>query len=434
MIGIELGIAGVVALVVFISLGVPLAFGIALIAIAGISTIMGVPQAALQLFQSTYITTSDFVLTSIPLFILMGQLVAVGNLGRDLYDCVQKWMGWLPGGLAVTTVSSCAVLGAVTGISVAGIGTLGPVALPEMRRHGYDNRLAAGALASASTLAILIPPSVSFIVYGIWTETSIGRLFIAGVVPGLIMTLVFCAYIVGVSIIDPKRAPRGPAHSWAERFASLGPVLPILIVIVTMIAGLYLGWFTPSEGAAVGCSAVALILLLMRRLTWDGFVQSAIVTARISIMIFAILIAAQLFGRFLVLTDLQRALVELAIGPHLNKYVILLFITVLYIFLGMIMDGFSMMLLTLPFVFPVIKQLGFDPVWFGVYLTIMVEIGLLTPPVGLNCYMLHRIAPEISLGEVFRGVAPFVFLSLACVALFTVFPELVLWLANRAFG
>src|SRR5262245_24454390 len=215
MSSLELGLAGVVALIIFISLGVPLAFGIGVIAIGGISLIMGVPQAALQLFQSAYITTSDFVLTSIPLFILMGQLVAAGNLGRDLYDCVQKWMGWLPGGLAVTTVCSCAVLGAVTGISVAGIGTLGPVALPEMRRHGYDNRLASGSLASASTLAILIPPSVSFIVYGIWTETSIGRLFIAGIIPGIIMTIAFCAYIIVVSIRDPKRAPRGPSHTWS---------------------------------------------------------------------------------------------------------------------------------------------------------------------------------------------------------------------------
>ena len=431
---LQIGFAGIIALVVLISAGVPLAFGIGVIAIIGITAVMGFQQAGVQLFQVAFVTTTDFILTSIPLFILMGQLVAVGKLGRDLYDCVQKWMGWLPGGLAVATVTSCAALGAVTGISVAGIGALGPVALPEMRRHGYDNRLAAGSLASASTLAIMIPPSISFIIYGIWTETSIGQLFIAGVIPGIIMTVVFCAYIVFASIRNPSRAPRGPSHSMHERLQSLVNVLPVVVVFFGLVGGLYFGWFTPSEGAAVGCVAVALILFVMGRLTWSGLVESTVVSARISIMIFAILIAAQLFSRFIVVTDVQRVMVELATSYDLNRYLMIALILALYLFLGMILDGFSMMLLTLPFVFPIIKQLGFDAVWFGVVLTLMIEVGLLTPPVGLNCYMLHRIAPEISLGEIFRGVIPFVVLCLLCAAAFTAFPEIVLWLPRRAFG
>ncbi len=433
MTNLQIGFSGIVALIVLISAGVPLAFGISLIGIVGISVVMGLQQAGVQLFQVTFITTTDFILTSIPLFILMGQLVAVGQLGRDLYNCVQKWMGWLPGGLAVATVASCAALGAVTGISVAGIGALGPIALPEMRRHGYDSKLAAGSLASASTLAIMIPPSVSFIVYGIWTETSIGQLFIAGIIPGIIMTIVFCAYIVFTSIRDPSRAPRGPSHSLSERMQSVVGVMPVAVVFVGMIGGLYFGWFTPSEGAAVGCSAIALILFLMGRLTWAGIVESVTTSARISIMIFAILIAAQLFSRFIVVTDVQRIMVEHVTGADFNRYVVITLILALYLFLGMILDGFSMMLLTLPFVFPVIRQLGFDAVWFGIVLTLMVEVGLLTPPVGLNCYMLHKIAPEISLGEVFQGVLPFVFLCLGCAALFTAFPEIVLWLPRRAF-
>ncbi len=429
----EAGIFGVIVLVALICAGVPLAFGISLVGIVGIGLIVGVPQAAIQTFQVAFQTTTTFVLTSIPLFILMGHLVAVGGIGRDLYDCVQKWMGWLPGGLAVTTVVSCAGLGAMTGVSATGIGALGPFALPEMRRHGYDPRLSAGSLASASTLGILIPPSISFIVYGIWTDTSIGQLFVAGIVPGLVLTAVFCAYIVAISLYDPKRAPRGPAFPWGERVASLAKILPMLVIFSVMLAGLYLGWFTPTEGAAVGCSCVALVLLAMGRLTWAGIAEAAIMAGKISIMIFAVFTATQLFSRFLTLTDLAPALVKAVSDPGLDRYVVLTLILVVYLLLGMILDSIGMMLLTLPFVFPVIVKLGFDPVWFGVVLTVMIEVGLLTPPVGMNCYMLHQVAPFIGLGEVFRGVMPFVGLCLLCVLGFTIWPDIVLWLPRLAF-
>jgi tripartite ATP-independent transporter DctM subunit len=429
----EAGIIGVAALVALVCLGVPLAFGIGLVGIAGIGLLVGVPQAATQTFQAAFQTTTQFVLTSIPLFILMGHLVGVGGIGRDLYDCVQKWVNWMPGGLAVTTVVSCAGLGAMTGVSATGIGALGPFALPEMRRHGYDPRLSSGSLASASTLGILIPPSISFIVYGIWTDTSIGQLFAAGIVPGLVMTAAFCAYIVIASLVDPKRAPRGDSYPWSVRFLSLAKILPMILIFTVMIAGLYLGWFTPTEGAAVGCSCVALVLLAMGRLSWAGIVEATLTAAKISIMIFAVFTATQVFSRFLVLTDLARVLVEAISRPELNRYVVLGAILLIYLLLGMILDSIGMMLLTLPFVFPVIVKLGFDPVWFGVILTVMIEVGLLTPPVGMNCYLLHQVAPFISLGEVFRGILPFVGLCLLCVVAFTLWPGIVLWLPRLAF-
>lgn len=420
-----LGYLSIAALIALTCLGVPLAFGVAIIGILGISLVMGVPQAAVQTYQLVFNNTTEFVLISIPLFILMGQLLAVGMLGRDIYSCAQKWLGWLPGGLAVTTVTSCAALGAVTGVSVAGIVALGPVALPEMRRYGYDNRLAAGSLASASTLAMLIPPSVSFIVYGIWTGTSIGKLFLAGVVPGLLLTAAFCAYIVATSIRNPLRAPRGPSYPFGERIRSLTGIAPVLVIFGVVIGGLYVGWFTPSEAAAVGCAVTAVLLLAMGRLNRDKVVVALVATAKLSVMIFAILIATQIFTRFLVLTDIQRQLVDAITGNGLNRYVILMLVLVLYLLLGMVMDGFSMMLITLPFVFPVIVKLGFDPIWFGVVLTIMIEVGLLTPPIGLNCYVLNKVEPGIRLGEVFEGVVPFILISLAMVGLFVLFPGIV---------
>lgn len=428
-----LGTLGVLALVLMIVAGVPLAFAIGALGLIANSLLVGPRQTALQIWQVTFQSTTDFIMTSIPLFILMGQLVSVGGLGRDIYDSVYKWLGRMPGGLAVTSVVSCAAFGAVSGISSAGISAMAPVAIPQMQRYGYDNRLAAGSLASASTLAILIPPSLSFVVYGIWTDTSIGKLFIAGIVPGVLLALLFSAYIVAVCTLRPALGPVGPSFPWTERLRSLAPVLPVAGIFALMVGGLYRGWFTASEGAAVGCAAVALVLTAMRRLTWASVVQAMADTARTTVMIFAIVIAVQVFSRFLVLTDIPPHIVSLIADTGLPRWAVLAAIVSLYLVLGMFLDSIGMVLLTLPFVFPVIQHLGVDPVLFGVVLTVMVEVGLLTPPVGLNCYILKELVPSLSLAEIFRGVLPFVAICLLTVALFLAVPDLVLWLPNRAF-
>lgn len=429
-----IGLVGSVALVVLITIGVPLAFGIGIVAIIGNVLLVGFSQTGIQLYQVTFQTTTEFVLTSIPLFIFMGQLVSEGKLGRDLYECVHKWFGRVPGGLAVTSVVSCAAFGAMTGISSAGISTMGPIAMREMKRYGYSDRLSSGSLASASTLAILIPPSVPFIVYGIWTDTSIGQLFMAGVVPGLFLTVLFCAYIVAVCTWNPSLGPIGHRVALRERLTSLGRLVPLIALFASMITGLYLGWFTPAEGAAVGCAAVILILATMGRLSWMSVTASAKTAAQLSIMIFMIVIAVQVFTRFLVLTDVPGYLISLIADAGLNRYAVLFSILMLYFFLGMMLDSLGMMLLTLPFVFPIIQHLGFDPVWFGVVLTMMVEVGLLTPPVGLNCYILNKVFPEVGLGAIFAGVIPFIILTLLSVLVFTVFPDMVLWLPKQMFN
>ncbi|WP_108610651.1 TRAP transporter large permease [Aminobacter sp. MSH1] len=429
---LTIGLVGLIALVTLVCLGVPLAFAIGLVALVGNAAILGFQQTAIQLYQSTFNSTTEFIMMSIPLFILMGQLVALGGLGRDLYDCIYRWMAWIPGGLAVATILSCAAFGALTGISAAGIGTLAPIALPQMERYKYSRRLAAGSLASASTLAILIPPSVAFIVYGIWTETSIGALFLAGVVPGLILTAFFAIYVVIVTLINPSLAPRSVVPE-GSKFAATIKVLPVFGIFILLMAGLYRGWFTPGEGAAVGTVAVAAVLFVMGRLTWTAIAEASRSAARLTVMIFAIVIVVQVFSRFLVLTEIPATLVGALTGSGLDPYVIMVIILFAYLLLGMILDTIGMMLLTLPFVFPVIVSLGFDPIWFGVVLVIMIEVGLLTPPVGLNCYMLNQLAPSFPLKDIFIGVMPFVGLCLILVGILLMFPGLATWLPSVVF-
>ena len=428
-----IGFLGVAALIILICSGVPLAFAIAAVGLAGSSLLLGVPQTAVQIYQVMFQTLTEFLWTSIPLFIFMGQLVSVGNLGKDIYECVYKWFGRVPGGLAVTNVIACAGFGAITGISSAGISAMAPIAMPQMRRYGYDNKLAAGTLATASTLGILIPPSLGFVVYGLWTETSVGKLFIAGIIPGIILAVLFSLYIIVLCFWKPHYGPPGSSFALGDRMRALSKVISVFLIFALMIGGLYAGIFTPSEGAAVGCTAVALVLLLMHRLTWRGVVASCKATAQTSTMIFSVVIATLVFGRFLVLTDVPERLVNLISTSGLPAWGVLGLIVVLYLVLGMILDSIGMTLLTLPFIFPVIQHLGVDPILFGVILIILTEVGLLTPPVGMNCYILNHLVPELKLSEIFIGVIPFLFICLLVIAFFMAYPEIVLWLPDKAF-
>jgi C4-dicarboxylate transporter, DctM subunit len=431
---ITLGIIGMVALVVLIMIGVPLAFAIGAVAIVGNIAFFDVGRAGIQLYNVVFGRGTDFILASIPLFVFMGQLVAAGNLGRDLYDCVYKWFGRVPGGLAVTSVVTSTGFGAVTGVSAAAVATVATLSLPEMKRYNYDMRLAAGSIASASTLAILVPPSLLMILYGLWTESSIGRLFVAGILPAAILTVMFCVYIIVRCTLRPEDGPVGPSFPLRERMVSLVKITPIVLIFVIVMGGIYSGLFTPSEAAGAGAFTVLVSLLVMRRLTWRGFVDSAIQTGRISIMIFAIFITVNLFTSFLVLTDVTPRFVDLIANSGLGPYMIILMIVIMFLILGMFLDPIGMLLLALPFVFPLVMRLGFDPIWFGIVCVILVEIALVTPPVGFNCYILKQVGGDmVSLGDIFRGTTPFVIMSLGLIALLVAFPGIVLWLPNLLF-
>ena len=425
-----IGIIGFAALLVLIAVGVPIAFSMAVVGIVGSYALTGFTPTAAQVGLNAWEKSTDFVLIALPMFILMGQLVFHLKLAEDLYDAVQKWFGRLPGGMAITAVIASAGFGAVTGVSAAAVATMGAMTMPEMRRYNYDLGLAAGSLAASGTLAILIPPSVLMIVYGIWTETSIGALFIAGIIPGILLTCAFALLIYVQCRLRPERGPVGPAYPLNERLASLRKLAPILAIFGLVIGGIYVGAFTPTEASAIGVIGVLTVGLVMRRLSWDGLRASIIDTGLTTGMIFLIIIGGHLIGRFLVLTEVTTGIVDLIAASGLNRFVILFLFVLMYLVLGALLDVWGMLILTLPFVFPVVVSLGFDPVWFGIFVVLMTELALITPPVGINVYVMHGIVPDVGLVKIFRGIMPFVVVILAFVALISAFPEIVLWLPS----
>lgn len=429
-----IGLIGIAIMLALIVIGVPIAFAMAVVGIGGTWIMVGLVPAMSQISMNAIARGSSFTLVAIPLFILMGQLVYHTRIAVDLYECVEKWFGRLPGGLAITSVAGCAGFGAVTGSSVAAVATIAPMSMPEMRRYRYDPKLATGAIASAGTLAILIPPSVIMVAYGIWTETSIGHLFIAGIVPGILLAAMYASYIWVRCVIDPAMGPVGPQYEWSERFASLVKLLPIIAIFSIVLGGIYFGVFTPSEAAGIGVAGVLLVAGLMGRLRWQGLRQALLDSAYTSAMIFAVIVAGHIIGAFLVVTHFTDSIIGAITDAGLSKYVVLALFVCMYLVLGAVLDVWGMLILTIPFVFPVMESLGFDPVWFGIFVVIMTELALITPPVGINVYVMHNMAPEVPLQDIFMGVMPFVLVTLVFVVLLAAVPELALFLPRLAFG
>ena len=425
-----LGILAILLMILLTFLGVPIALALLAIGAVGNIYLLGLPQTAMQIHMITWETGTNFLLIAVPLFVFMGQLVYHTKIASDLYDFVHKWFGRLPGGLAVTGVFTSAGFGAVTGSSVAAIATMGIMVMPEMRKYNYNLRLATGSLASAGTLAIMIPPSIPMVIYGVWTETSIGKLFIAGVVPGILLAVGFCGMIVARCLLNPKLGPAGPKYSWNERLSALTKLLPTTIIFIIVLGGIYGGIFTPTEASAIGAVGVLAVALVMRRLTLERLKESLWQTGEISTMIYAILIGGVMFSRLLVQTDVTPALVNYIASLQTSPYNILFLFSIMFLLLGAVLDTFGMLILTLPLVFPICRNLGFDPVWFGIYMTVMMEIAMLTPPIGLNVFVMQRVTPEVPLSEIFRGVLPFVIVCLILVVLIAALPQLALWLPS----
>ena len=428
---LTLGLGGFGLLLALIAFGVPVAWSITIVAFAGMTLLIGFEQAMAQFYTTAFNTSGEFLFAAVPLFIFMGQIFASARIGEDLYDVMHKWFGRLPGGLAVTSVACCTAFGAVTGVSSAAVGTMARITMPEMRRYGYDLKLATGSLASAATIAIMIPPSLLLILYGLWTETSIGKLFIAGIIPGLLTTLVFSLYIMLRCTLNPAMGPRGPRYGWGPRFASLLKLAPIVVIFVVVIGGMYGGHFTPGEAAAVGAVSTVVVAALMRRLTLAAILEAGRQTIALSAMIFAILIAASVLSRFFVATQVTTRVIDAIAASGLQGWVILALLLALLIVLGCVLDAFGMILLTLPFIFPVVIGLGYDPIWFGIILVFIVEIALVTPPIGINVYVLAKTETDVPLRDIFAGVMPFVLLALMIVVFLVAFPEVVMWLPNR---
>lgn len=422
------GILAVVAMLALVAFGIPIAFAMMFVGAVGLIWFGGLDQAALQLGSIGWENGTDFLFITAPMFILMGQLVYHSDLAADLFDCLQKWFGRLPGGLAIASVFACAMFAAITGVSAATVVTMGAMAMPEMKRYNYDPALATGALATAGTLGILIPPSILMVLYGIWTETSIGDLFLAGVVPGILLTLGFAAMILVRCIINPALGPVGPSYGWGERIRSLVKLLPVFLVFICVMGGIYGGIFTPTEASGFGAVSVFIVGLAMRRLTVAKIVMALRETAKTSAMVFAIIVGGSLLSRFIAVTEIQHQLVDLISANASGIYTTLILLTLMYLVLGAILDVFGMLILTLPFVFPVVLQAGIDPVWFGVYVVVVTEIALVTPPIGINTFVMHSVAKDVPLGTIFRGAMPFVGVAVLLLIVMTLFPEVVLWL------
>ena len=426
-----IGLIGIAAMLALLLLGVPIALAMAATGAVGLWVLEGPGPALAHTLLIPWAEGRSFVLVTIPLFVLMGQLVFHTGLATDLYDGVRTWIGKVPGGMAITSVIACGGFGAVTGSSIATVATMGAIVMPEMRRYKYHPRLATGSLAASGTLGILIPPSLIFIFYGVMTETSIGALFMAGIIPGILTAAMFSTIIFVRCIVTPSLGPPGPGATWAERWASTLGLLPILTLFFLVIGGIYGGIFTPTEAAGVGCTGVLVAAGLRRRLTANAMSKALEETALVSAMIFAIIVGGYLVARFLAVTGITEDLVALLVGMELGRVSFLLLLVLIYLVLGAMLDVFGMLVLTIPFVMPVVGELGIDPIWFGVFAVMMAELALVTPPIGANVFVMRRTAPEVPMGDIFMGVLPFVAGELVVISLVIAFPEIALWLPQQ---
>ena len=407
----------------------PIGFAFITIGFLGFGLVRSFDSAFYLLGSVPYTWGSTYSMVVIPLFVLMGQFAFQSGISQDLYDTAYKWIGGQPGGIALATTAACALFAACTGSSLASAATMGTIAMPELRRFNYSTRLATGCVAAGGTLGILIPPSVVFIVYGILTGASIGKLFIAGILPGILITLSFLTLIYARCVLNPKIGPRGPSFQWKERYKSLLGVGGMLGLFILIIGGLYFGVFTPTEAGAMGAFGAFIAMAVKGRLTWPAFVSSVLGTIRTTGMIFMILIGAQVFNGFLTLSGIP-AKIALAMGNlPVPGLVVLIIILLIYIPLGMMMDGLPMILLTLPTLFPIVVDLGFDPIWFGVLICVMCELANITPPMGMNLYIIKGVSgDQTSIQEVVVGAIPFTIALLICLAILVAVPQISLFL------
>lgn len=428
-----IGLLGFLGLFALMGLGLPVGISMLVAGILGTVALTGWTSAAYTLSGQAFATASYYELSVLPLFILMGNLASASGLSRDLYEAAYRWIGHLRGGLAGATVVGCAGFAALSGSSIASAVTMGRVAYPNMRRYGYGGRLSTGAIAAGGTLGILIPPSTGFVLYAILTEQSIGRLFIAGVLPGLLLTALFLVTIAIIVRLRPEEGPPGPKVPLRERLAATRRATGIVTIIVLTIGGIYTGIFTPVEAAGVGAAFASLMLILRRRVSLPVLREVVGDTLRTTGMCFLILIGASVFAPFIALSGLPAIVASTFIDSPLGVYGTLLLIIVIYAVLGMVIEGLSLMVITLPIVFPVVIGLGFDPIWFGVIMVIVLEMGLISPPVGVNCFVVSTIARDVRLEQIFAGVMPFWAAMMAAILLLVAFPDIALMLPNAMF-
>jgi tripartite ATP-independent transporter DctM subunit len=425
-----IGIIGIVVMLLLLALRMPIGIAMLLVGIGGFAWLNGVPAALSALGNAPYSYSTVYDLAVIPLFVLMGNCAAVSGMSRDLYAAAYAWLGHLRGGLASATIAACAGFAAVSGSSVASAVTMGRVCLPEMKRYGYDDGLAAGTVAAGGTLGILIPPSTAFVIYAILTEQSIGRLLLAGFLPGLLLAFLFIVTIMIWTSLKPELGPPGQRAGREERIRTLIQSGPMIAIVVVSIGGIYVGAFTPGEAAAVGAFLAFALAVWRKTITWDSLSTILIETVKTTAFVFLILIGAFVFGPFLALSGLPEALAQGLIALELPRYFILFALILIYIVLGMFLEGFSILVLTLAIVIPIVEALNFDLIWFGVIMVIVLEMGLISPPVGINVFVVKGLVPDVPIGEIFKGILPFWAAMGVCILLLILFPQIALIIPN----
>lgn len=425
---VQIGIIGCLILFVLLITSMPVAFAMIAAGIVGFSLIISPHAAFSMVIAELYETFSSYNLTVIPLFVMMGQVALHAGISKRLFRTTYVWMGHLKGGLAMATVGACAGFGAICGSGPATAATMASVALPEMKRYGYSDSLAAGTVAAGGSLGMLIPPSVVFIVYALMTEQSIGSLFLAGVVPGILIALLFCLSIYARCSRNPELGPACAKHSWKERFSSLNGVIETIILFVIVMGGMFLGLFTPIEAAAIGAAGSFAIAIVQKEMSFPKLKQIILETVRTSCMVFFIVAGATIFGRFLAVSRIPFTLAQFFISLPLPGWTIMLLIILFFLTAGCFIDALALILLTIPIFYPVILELGYDPIWFGVIAVVITQMGVITPPVGVNVYVVSGIERDIPLPEIFKGAMPYLLMLVAAAVILIIFPQICLFL------
>lgn len=411
----------------FIALRMPIALAMAMAGFIGFGLIVAFGPAVSILENGAFDTLSSYSFSPIPMFILMGVFASKARMSAELFHGAKTLFGSWRGGMALAAVSSCGVFSAISGSSLATAASMSKVALPEMKKNGYAASLATGTLAAGGTLGIMIPPSLALLLYGLMTEQSVGDMFIAGIIPGLLGLFLYMVAIAVTVALKPDLATPGEATNLREKLTGLKGLVPFGAIFALIIGGIYGGIFTPTEAASVG-AAGALIIAIFRGMTWQDFIDAVQETLIMSTMIFFMVIGAEIFGYFLSVSRISYTLIEIVTSLDLTPFMVLLCILALYVVLGMVMDSIAMLLLTVPIVYPLAMQAGFDPVWFGIVTVITVELGLITPPIGMNVFVIKSVSEDVRITEIFKGVVPFVLSDLVRLALLIAFPVLALGL------
>ncbi len=424
------GLLGLAAFILLLVLRMPIAYAMALVGFVGFSLLTSFSSGFSMVAKEIYNTFSSYSLSVIVMFIWMGFLAYYSGIGTRLYVFAYKLIGHWPGGLAIATQVACGVFGAICGSNTATAATMGAIALPEMKKYNYDMSLATASIAAGGVLGVLIPPSVIFIVYGMATEQSIGQLFMSGIIPGIMLMLFYIITIWILTLRQPVLGPPGPRADWKERLGSLrGGLAEVLFVFVLSMGGLFAGWFTPTEAGAVGAAGVLLVALLGKNLTMDNFKKSLLDATRTTAMIMLMIAGAMIFGRFMAISRVPFELASWAGSLPLPTVAVMAIILLIYLILGCFIDALALILLTIPIFFPVVvNTLGYDPIWFGVIMVMVVAMGVITPPVGMNVYVIKGVAPEIPVELIFKGIWPFLIALILCLMVLVAFPSITTFL------